>query len=276
LDQQHVQIKEHAWIERAEAATYVLSAAYLAAKSCTDFYDNSWETWKFQYDLIVTGGPSCCPFSISGKRLRHEDPRSSQGLDTAMMAVALGALAIIIENVVNLVDEEHLHHVVQGMSSYLAGAGYVFVGLWRLTDSAMGGCSNRERVFLRWEREDMASCLPPLGPEPAVRPAGQLLEVLLPVDEVEHLRIAGQCKFTPLTESKVRWSLVSPVIVGHLWIRGPAEAWMPGEGLRLRGDHRLWRILVIEDGYLKLIYDDRRRPKFRWVRESAIDFNQRA
>ena len=51
LDQQHVHVKEHAWIERAEAVMYVLSAAYLAAKSCTDFYDNSWETWKFQYDL---------------------------------------------------------------------------------------------------------------------------------------------------------------------------------------------------------------------------------
>ena len=78
------------------------------------------------------------------------------------------------------------------------------MGLWRLTDSAVGGCSNRERVFLRREREDMASCLPPLDPETAVRSADQLLEVLLPVDEVEHLQMVGQCRFTPLTESKVR------------------------------------------------------------------------
>jgi hypothetical protein len=103
--QQHVAVEEHAWIERSTVAGALLSAVYGAKKYCTDFYHYAWRGWKFRNDLVVVGGPSCCPFSVSGKRQRHHDPRSSQGLDTALLALEFGALALIIENVIGLVEE---------------------------------------------------------------------------------------------------------------------------------------------------------------------------
>lgn len=53
-DQSHVIVEEFAWIENALPAVLVLQAVYEATQYCLDFYDNSWLTWKFTYDLIVT------------------------------------------------------------------------------------------------------------------------------------------------------------------------------------------------------------------------------
>ena len=50
---------------------------------------------------------------------------------------------------------------------------------------------------------------------------------------------------------------------------------MPGEGLKLEGDARPWRILQTTASSLRLIFDDRRQPKFRWVLKSRLSFNQR-
>ena len=110
--QVHVPVLEQAWIENAPAAVALLTATYATAKSCADFYNYGWTNWKFRHDLIVTVGPSCCPFSISGKRRRQRDSRSSQGMDTAMLAVALGASVIIMENVANLLNEDGMHRLV--------------------------------------------------------------------------------------------------------------------------------------------------------------------
>ena len=184
--QTHVSVASFAWIERAAAAVYVLQAIYNAAYSCLDFYNNEWTAWKFEWDLVVTAGPSCCPFSVSGKRLRQEDPRSSQGMSTAMLAVHLGALVLIMENVVNLVDEDPLHLLVSQMNEYLLENGMIAVGTWRLLDSSLGGGSGRERVFLRWEKEHMASCLPPIKSEPASVAPRPLREYLDEPHEVEH------------------------------------------------------------------------------------------
>ena len=68
-------------------------------------------------------------------------------METAQLANHLGALALIVENVTNFVDEDHLHHLVREMDSYLLLNGMVAVGLWRLIDSALGMASCRSRVI---------------------------------------------------------------------------------------------------------------------------------
>ena len=270
--QSHVTVRESAWIEWAPAAVALLLAFLPSALWCVDFFSYAWQEWKFSWDLIVTAGPSCCPFSISGKRLRQKDPRASQGLETAKLAVQLGALVLIMENVVNFLDEEHLHHLVGDIDDFLVSQGMVPVGCWRLNDADLGGASGRERVFLRWEAEDMASCLPPLNSEPSVVDAASLLEHLDPWAAVKMLQVGGQSVFEASAPEK-QPSLATRV--GSLWIRGPVDEWMPGEALKLEGDHRLWRILVIEGGFAKIIFDERSNPKFRWICLSSIPFSQR-
>lgn len=141
--QQHVAVKEHAWIEWSIVAGSLLSAIYGKVKHCTDFYNYAWRGWKFKNDLIVTAGPSCCPFSVSGKRQRHNDPRSSQGLDTARLVLELGALVLIIENVTSLVDEDSIHGVFTTLNDYLSNGGMCLVGLWKLCDGCLGGGTGR-------------------------------------------------------------------------------------------------------------------------------------
>ena len=77
-----------------------------------------------------------------------------------MLAVAIGASVIIMENVVNFLDEGGMHGLVTQMNSYLLLHGLIAVEIWRLMCSDLGGATGRERVFLRWELLDMASSLP--------------------------------------------------------------------------------------------------------------------
>ena len=252
---------------------YVLQELYNAVYSCLDFYSNEWTSWRFAWDLVVTAGPSCCPFSVSGKRLRQEDPRSSQGLSTAMLAVHLDALVLIMENVTNLVDEESMHHLVSQMDAYLLGNGMIAVGTWRLFDASLGGGTGRTRVFLRWEQQHMASCLPPLRLEPLPAAHTPLRAFLDDPLEVAHLQVAEQSIFVPEPLLTVNSSPAS--VVGKMWLRGAKDAWMPGEALKLFRDDRVWRVLEVAEDRLKLIFDCRRNPKFRWIRKSSLRFSQR-
>jgi site-specific DNA-cytosine methylase len=127
--QPYVAVKQRAWIEWSPIAWVLLNAFYPGAQWCADFFSSAWQHWKFQHDVVVTAGPRCCPFSVSGKRLRHEDPRSNQGLETAKLAVFFGVIALIVENVTNFVDEDNLHHLVHQMDGYLVLHGMVAIGV---------------------------------------------------------------------------------------------------------------------------------------------------
>ena len=144
---------------------------------------------------MVTVGPSCCPFSISSKRLRQHDPRSTQGLDTAALAVHLGAKALIVENVSQFVNEDYQHKLVSEMVDYLQLHGMVLVATWILLDSSLGGCSGRERIFLVWEEIQMASSLPAWPPPPRLTQPSKLSSCLEPPLKVKHLAVGGQCEF---------------------------------------------------------------------------------
>ena len=276
--QSHVAVAESAWIEREPIAQLVLNSFIAARQCCDDFYSDefyygAWREWRFDHDLIVTAGPSCCPLSISGKRKRHLDSRASQGLDTARLAIQLGALVLIVENVAQFWDEDHIHGLVAEMNKELLLAGFVAVGVWRLLDSQLGGATGRERVFLRWERKEMASCMPPLNKEPAEVEHGKLVDFLDPVGTVRQLEIGGQSFFQEFEIWEIDCKRASKV--GELHIRGDADKWMEGEALKLPGDCRLWRELELSDGWSRLIFDCRSNPKFRWVRTSSLKFSQR-
>ena len=273
MKQAHVPVLEHAWIENAPPAIALLAACYAAAKWCTDFYDYSWYHWKFAHDLIVTGGASCCPFSISGKRLRQLDERSTQGMDTAALAVHLGATSLIIENVIPFLEEDHLHRLVSEMADYLLQHDYVLVATWALSDASLGGCSSRERVFLVWEWVGMASMLPAWPPDPPPVEPSLLMEILEPFNLSKRLQVGGQSELLldgpyPEVTGQARRA-------GSLWIRGPAQKWMEGEAVKFEGDHRVWRILRITRSKVKLMFDSRSLPKFQWVLKSDMCFSDR-
>ena len=135
--QAHMPVLESAWVENTHAATALLAATCAGAKCCKGVYSYNWTGWKLCHDLVITGGPSCCPFSTSGKRLRQHDGRSSQGMDTAAMAVHLGATVLIVENVGLFLKEDYLHHLVSKMDDYLLAHSFVRSGSWVLTDSAL-------------------------------------------------------------------------------------------------------------------------------------------
>lgn len=81
--QPYVAVKQRAWIEWSPVAWVLLNAFYPSAQWYVDLFSSAWQDGKFQHDVVVIAAPNCCPFSVSGKRLRHEDPRSNQGLETA-------------------------------------------------------------------------------------------------------------------------------------------------------------------------------------------------
>jgi hypothetical protein len=137
--QSYVTVEDFSWIEKAAVAITVLTELHGAVRGCSDFYCYSWRAWKFAHDLVICAGPSCCPFSVSGKRLRQEDPRASQGMDTAVLAVTLGALVLVMENVVNFVEEDYLHSLLSDINQYLLDNELVEVGVWTLCDAALGG-----------------------------------------------------------------------------------------------------------------------------------------
>ena len=237
--QAHVPVLQRAWIENAPAAIALLAAIYCAANNCCDFYNYSWTGWKFNWDLVVTAGPSCCPFSVSGKRLRQHDPRSTQGLDTAALAVHLGAKVLIVENVSMFLNEDYRHNLVSEMVEYLQHHDLILVATWVLLDSALGGCSGRERVFLVWEEIQVASSLPSWPSPPKLAKPSELSSCLEPPSKVKHLAIGAQCKF-------VRKETVKDVSNGNLQacqLRG-----VPEVSCSAPNPSRVIRIKVYENG----------------------------
>ena len=160
--QTHCRVADHAWIEWDPTAISVLEQFYPWAQGCRDFYNYQWKPWVFKWPLVVTGGPSCCPFSISGKRKRRLDPRSSQCMDTALLACQLGALVLIMENVSDFLSGDDVHGLFTDVCQYLRSEFRSLAGVWEFRDSEVGGLSSRLRVFPVWETDVMASSLPPL------------------------------------------------------------------------------------------------------------------
>ena len=205
--------------------------------------------------------------------MRQNDPRSGQGMDTAVLAVTLGALALIIENVVNFVDEDHMHSLVRDMDAYLLLNGMIAIGIWRLADHEMGGGTGRERMFLRWEQQLMASSLPPLENEPAPVEPSTVLDFVDSVSSVSDLVLPSSSKVMIWDAFDIHPSKATQA--GVVKLKGSDSGWMLGEGLKLKTDHRVSRVMELDGEWMKLIFDCKRASKFRWVRQNSVRLSQR-
>ena len=133
-----------------------------------------------------------------------------------MLAVALGALVLHMENVTCFLDEDYLHHLVSDLGAYLLLSGMVPIGCWRLIDAKLAGASGREGVFLRWEQEEMASCLPPLRAPPGELPPGKVLDFLDPPELVSCLVVGGLSVFEECGNFSI--SSTKATQVGIMWL----------------------------------------------------------
>ena len=105
----------------------LLSSRFLDAEVYFDIYHEPWLQWREQgfVVLLVTAGIACQPFSNRGLRLHKADPRAYQSLKVCDAAVALGAVYILLENVANFVDQDHIHGVFSVTLAYYQERGYL-------------------------------------------------------------------------------------------------------------------------------------------------------
>ena len=206
-----------------------------------DFYSYEWKSWIFKHPLVVCAGPSCCPFAKSGKRKREQDARSLQGLDTVMMAAALGALVIVLENVEDFVLGDSDHGLFSDIKEFLESKGYVLVKTWRLTDYWTGGGSQRIRVFPVFEAKKMASTLPAFVDCSSNVHQTFRSSWLDPVELASAMEIPGDFALAHNERQ-----LGKPHVVGFFNVVSPsngAREWALGQTLTLRGSQDVKRLL---------------------------------
>ena len=270
-------IHTHYWIENNPTAVLSLESNYPQSTGSKDFYDYFWNSWRPPDDqpTVVVAGPSCCHLSVAGKRLRQWDPRSSQGLDTAKLAVHFNATILVIENVAQLLDEDLQHGLLSEIDSFMVSNGYNSMCCWRLQDSHLGGCTSRERVFAMWEKIDFAASLPPLAAPPQRSQPSNIRAILSPVGEVGHLVLPGEFTGTP-----TRGCCDKPVLAGSLLFGGIDCPWIPGCSFTLPRipkydkynyfPSKIWRLLKIDGECVQVFDDVKRRPQFRWIHRSNL------
>ena len=270
-------VRSHYWIENNPVAVSSLVHNYPNSTGSHDFYDYCWNSWRppDTQPTVVVAGPSCCHLSVAGKRLRQWDPRSSQGLDTAKLAVHFKATILVIENVAQLLDEDPQHGLLSEINSFMISNGYNSMQCIRLQDSHLGGCTSRERVFAIWEAADFAALLEPLPTSfPRSHPSN-IRSILSPIDDVKHLVLPGVFESVP-----VRGTCDKSLIAGFLSFRGSDCPWIPGCSFTLPriqkydkynySPSKIWRLLKIDGDCVQVFDDVKRRPQFRWIHRSNL------
>ena len=144
-----------------------------------DFYMLGWKRWlklltPDEWVDVVTGGFACVALSSAGKQLMQADPRSGQLCDTIGMAVYFRARAILLENVVELLDKDESHGLLTGADRMAAEERYIRVFVWRLRHSDQGGASQRSRVMPLWLQEEIVLALAPVQDTTGGVPAGNI------------------------------------------------------------------------------------------------------
>ena len=273
----NVVIRSHFWIENDPTAVSSLEHNYPDSTGSHDFFDYFWNSWRppDSQPTVVVAGPSCCHLSVAGKRLRQWDPRSSQGLETAKLAVHFKATILVIENVVQLLDEDSQHGLLSEINSFMVSNGYNPMQCIRLQDSQLGGCTARERVFALWELADFAALL---GPIPTVFPRSQpsnIRSILSPIEDVRHLILPGAFEAVPSHGTCSR-----PIMAGSFYFGGIDCPWLPGCSFTLPripkydkhgySPSKVWRLLKFDGECVQVFDDVKRRPQFRWIHRSNL------
>ena len=114
-----------------------------------DFYAGRWQEWKELVPSgcrvdVLTGGFACVTLSSAGKQLAQKDHRSRQLWDTMEMAIFFEVRAVLLENVVQLVDDDGDHHLLSQADEVALRFGYS----WLATDCLFknSGAAIKSRV----------------------------------------------------------------------------------------------------------------------------------
>ena len=152
----------HAFCECDDMLFAFLSTKHPTAQTARRFEDNEWLSWQFCPDCysIFCGGPSCTSLSTAGKQLAGRDPTSRYLFDHLKAAAHFAALLVLLENVAWLVDGDEDHGLFSQLKLLAGELGYVLTKVWRLRDCEVSGFTQRERVFLLFERVHLVPLLP--------------------------------------------------------------------------------------------------------------------
>ena len=223
---------------------------------------------------ILTGGPSCKPFSASGKKEGGQNPLASQLCDTADMAHHLAVDAVLLENVDLLLTEDHIHGQMSLCVGYFKSKGFHLVNTAQRQDSAFGGFTSRKRVFLWFESARLTELLPPappLLPPPRVAPCS-IRQLLYPVEDIPRSALV-KGTFEPVSNvSPVPPpSSLLPTKVGFLHITDTRVS--TGSLVSLKSDSKVkwkWRVLEVKGNSLVLLLTDRLHPRRLVTRSSNV------
>ena len=176
----------HAFCEFDDLLFNFLAMRHPTAQTAKQFESNQWRCWQFGPDTysIFVGGPSCTSLSSAGKRLAGLDPTSRYLFDHLKAAAYFAALLVLLENVPWLVDGDEEHGLFTQLKLLASALGYVLTKIWRVRDCEVAGFTQRERVFLLFERIHLVALLPAVADiELGVAKQRQMSEVLLNADE---------------------------------------------------------------------------------------------
>ena len=116
--------------------------------------DKPWLQWAKDglMALAVVAGVPCQPFSPIGQMRMHEDPRALMALHVCDAAVALQSSYIILEEVPNFVDLDHIHGIFTRTKEYFSEKGFTLMHILRPDHSECGGWTGRKRVIIFFTR----------------------------------------------------------------------------------------------------------------------------
>lgn len=255
---------------------YFLTTKHPEAQTATLFEKNQWRSWKFnsQGYTILVGGPSCTSLSTAGKQLAGEDPTSRYLFDHLRTAAYVSALLVLLENVCWLVDGDEEHGLFTQLKLLASALGYTLTAVWRVKDCLVGGFTQRERVFLLFEKSTLVSILPVIQTEKSERVAQRAMaEVLLSAAQTppeawlqpSTLRLisvseVAQGQATRVAECTLSWR-------GRTTERGALVQLKPRSSGS--GKNR-WRVMGWRGKKVELRRADRKSPTFRLVKPSDI------
>ncbi len=95
---------------------------------------------------VFLAGPPCEGHSNLNNKTRRDDPRNRLYLSAVALGVGLGARAIVIENVPDVISAKG--SVVEAAKALLLASGYSFLSSDVLATHELGGAQTRRRFFL--------------------------------------------------------------------------------------------------------------------------------
>ena len=116
--------------------------------------DKPWLQWARDglTALAVVAGVPCQPFSPIGQMRMHEDSRAFMALHVCDAAVALQSSYVILEEVPNFVDLDHIHGIFTRTKEYFSERGFTLMHILRPDHSECGGWTGRKRVIIFFTR----------------------------------------------------------------------------------------------------------------------------